>query len=42
MKKVIKKIWYIISFQWFVDAMNEAVDAGVCDFSGEGRDKYGK
>lgn len=24
-----------------ISRSNEAVDAGICDFSGQGRDKYG-
>lgn len=41
MKKLLKKLLYIVTFQWYVDAKHEAVDAGICDFSGQGRDKYG-
>lgn len=29
-------------FAWLKKLLHEAVDAGICDFSGQGRDKYGK
>lgn len=41
MKKFWKKVWYVLSFQWWEDWKKDAVDAGVCDYSGQGRDKYG-
>lgn len=44
MKKVLKAIW-----EWFVYLMTgkgeigrQAVEDGICDFSGQGRDKYGR
>lgn len=33
---------YILSLQWVNDLKRESVDAGICDYSGQGRDKYGK
>lgn len=29
-------------FAWLKKLFTEAVDAEICDFSGQGRDKYGK
>lgn len=44
MKKVLKSV-----FDWFVFLLTgkgeigrQAVDEGLCDFSGQGKDKYGR
>ena len=37
MKKILK---WLLSI--FTGKSDEAVDAGICDFSGQGRDKYGR
>lgn len=42
MKKAFKKVIYILSLKWIEDWRREAVDAGICDYSGQGRDKYGR
>lgn len=39
MKKFIKKF---IGVLVFVFSKRASVDAGICDYSGQGRDKYGK
>jgi hypothetical protein len=43
MKKAFKKVldWFVFILTGKGDIANEAVDAGLCDFSGQGRDKYG-
>lgn len=43
MKKVLKAIWEMVIFALGFDGeiRKNAVDAGICDFSGQGRDKYG-
>lgn len=42
--KIIKRIlqWLAFLFVHDGDIAKEAVDEGLCDFSGQGRDKYGK
>lgn len=42
--KIIKKIWDTILFVFTGkgDAANEMIEAGLIDYSGQGRDKYGK
>lgn len=44
MKKVLKAIANAILFILGCDceARRQAVDDGICDFSGQGRDKYGR
>ena len=44
MKKVLKKVLDVILFVLGFDCetRREAVDAGLIDLSGQGRDKYGK
>lgn len=44
MKKAIKKIFDVIAFLLGADSecRRKAVDDGLCDFSGQGRDKNGK
>lgn len=37
-----KKILYILSFKWLDDIIEEDVDAGILDLSGQGRNKYGR
>lgn len=37
MKKLINWLCMVLTSR-----CDEAVDAGICDFSGQGRDKYGK
>jgi hypothetical protein len=37
-----KKFFAFIKSLFDGTAKREAVDLGLCDFSGEGRDKYGK
>ena len=41
--KCLKKIFDVILFVLGFDGKirRESVDAGLCDFSGQGRDKYG-
>ncbi len=43
MKKVLKAIWEMFIFVLGFDGetRKNAVDTGLCDFSGQGRDKYG-
>lgn len=41
MKAVMSKIANILRRLWLRDPWREYVDAGVIDFSGQGRDKYG-
>lgn len=43
MKKFFKKVFGVIAFLLGCDCelRRETVDAGICDFSGQGRDKYG-
>ena len=44
MKKVLKAIFEFFAFIVGADcdARRQAVDDGICDFSGQGRDKYGR
>lgn len=44
MKKAIKKIFDVIAFLLGADSecRRKAVDDGLCDFSGQGKDRYGK
>ncbi len=42
MKKFFKKVIYILSLEWLIMSKKEAVDLGLCDYSGQGRDKYGR
>lgn len=47
MKKLVKILKTIVNWVALLvgadcDLRREAVDAGLCDFSGQGRDKYGK
>lgn len=44
MKKVFKKIIDTVAFLFGIrsDIRDNAVDNGLCDFSGQGRDKYGR
>lgn len=43
MKKVFKKIYEVIALLLGADCATrrEAVDNGICDFGGQGRDNYG-
>lgn len=40
-KKILKMVLDIIVFV-MTGKSDDAVDAGVCDYSGQGRDKYGR
>ena len=40
--KVIKRIWEVIRKSIDGTYKREAVDLGLCDYSGQGRDKYGR
>lgn len=42
MKTIASKIAHALRRWWRGDFVRECVDAGVLDFSGQGRDKYGK
>lgn len=45
MKKFIKKLFDILAFCLGVrgtETEKKSVDDGICDFSGQGRDKYGR
>ena len=44
MKKVFKKIFDVIAFLLGADSecRRNAVDNGLCDFGGQGKDRYGK
>lgn len=44
MKKAVKKIFDVIAFLFGIggNIRDNAVDEGLCDFSGQGRDKYGR
>lgn len=44
MKKAVRKIFDLIMFLFGIRGKirDEAVDEGICDFSGQGRDKYGR
>lgn len=44
MKTAFKKIFDLVAFLLGIrtDTRDEAVDEGLCDFSGQGRDKYGR
>lgn len=44
MKKIIKKIldWVMFIMTGKGDLANEMIEAGVLDYSGQGRDKYGR
>lgn len=43
MKKVFKKIYEVIALLLGADCetRREAVDAGICDYSGQGKNNYG-
>lgn len=42
--KLVKAFFEIVALLLGVDNQHrrEAVDAGICDFSGQGRDRYGR
>ena len=40
MKKLLDVLMFILGLD--CDMRREAVDKGICDFSGQGRNKYGK
>ena len=42
--KVLKAIlnWFVLLLTGKGELAERAVDEGICDFSGQGRDKYGK
>lgn len=44
MKKIFKKILDLILFVFGLDSdtRRESVDDNLCDFSGQGKDRYGK
>ena len=44
MKKFIKSLlnWFVFFLTGKGEIANEAIEAGLIDFSGQGRDKYGK
>lgn len=44
MKKAVKKIFDVLAFLFGIGGKtrDNAVDEGLCDFSGQGRDKYGR
>ena len=44
MKKVLKRMldWFVFLLTGKGDIANEAIDAGLIDYSGQGRNKYGK
>lgn len=44
MKKIIKKVldWVMFIMTGKGDLANEMIEAGVLDYSGQGRDKYGR
>lgn len=44
MKTALKKIFDLLAFLLGIrsDARDQAVDDGICDYSGQGRDKYGR
>lgn len=44
MKKVVRKILDLILFVfgYDCDTRRKSVDDGLCDFSGQGKDRYGK
>lgn len=44
MKKVLKRIldWIVFILTGKGEIANEAVDDGLCDFSGQGKNKYGR
>ena len=37
-----KKILYFLSLSWIDDIIKNSVDNGILDFSGQGRNKYGR
>lgn len=39
LKKIVN--WFLLVLGFKSDLTDEAVDAGICDFSGQGRDRYG-
>lgn len=39
-KKVLSRLVFLTTYKG--DIADKAVDDGICDFSGQGRDKYGK
>ena len=44
LKSILKKCFYVLAFCLGVrgtEAGKKSVDDGICDFSGQGRDKYG-
>lgn len=44
MKKILKKVldWLVFLFSGNGEIRKQAVDNGICDFGGQGRDKYGR
>jgi hypothetical protein len=44
MKTALKKIFDTVAFLFGIrsNTRDNAVDVGLCDFSGQGRDKYGR
>lgn len=44
LKYILRRIgeWLMFLLTGKGTVANEAVDAGICDFSGQGRDKYGR
>lgn len=42
--KILKNIlnWFMLLVGAKSELTDKAVDAGICDFSGQGRDKFGK
>ena len=43
-KRVLKAVWETVTFAlgFKGDIRKEAVEAGICDYSGEGRNEHGK
>lgn len=39
-KKVLEVVLFVLGFD--CEMRRESVDEGLCDFSGQGRDKYGR
>lgn len=39
---MLKKIWNAIKTWWKSNPTDKYVDAGILDFSGQGRNKYGR
>lgn len=42
MKKIWKKIVRILTFRWWAEWRNEAIESGAVSYEGQGRNKYGK